>query len=75
MMSENTIVFNKDLFMTTYPPFDGECFSLWKARMNIFIEENDIDTRVTIKNGMFIPTYYINNKVVNRANFLWTGED
>lgn len=49
MMSENTIVFNKVLFMTTHPPFDGERFNLWKARMDIFIEANDIDMRVTIK--------------------------
>lgn len=34
--------FNKGLLINTPPLFDGKMFELWKARMEFFVEANDL---------------------------------
>lgn len=65
MMTTNTSsVFNKGIFVNVHPLFNDERFELWKTRMNFFEMWN------FIINGLFIPSYYIDNKVVNNLDNL-----
>lgn len=61
--------------MNAHPPFDGEMFDLWKARMKIFIEAYDFEMWDCVINGPFFPTNCINNKVVHKPYNLWTKSD
>lgn len=73
MMPANTFVFNKGLFMNTPPPFDGEIFELWKMGFETFIKVNDFEMWDMLINGQFIPTFFFDDKVVNKLDFHWTG--
>lgn len=75
MTIANTYVFNKCLLLNTPPPFDGERFESWKARMKFFVEENDFEMWEFFINGTFILSYCIDNKVVHKPDFIWTKED
>lgn len=44
MMTANTFVFNKDIFINTPPHFDGEKFELWKEIFDIFIKVTYFET-------------------------------
>lgn len=53
-MTKNTSsIFNKDIFINAPPPFDGERFHSWKAKMKIFVEANDFEIWVVIS-GPFL---------------------
>lgn len=52
-----------------------KCFELWEARFKILIKENDFETWDILTIIPFILTFPINNKIVNKSGFHWTGED
>lgn len=60
--------FNLKTFLNTHPPFVNERFDIWKSRMKIFTEANKFELWNIVINDSFTPTYYVNNKLLNKLN-------
>lgn len=67
-MTTYAYAFNMGHFMNTPSPFDGD-------RFEIFIKEIYFEVWDILINGLFIPTFTLNDKVVNKSDFHWTKED
>lgn len=63
MIADTYFVFNKGYFINTPQSFNDERFDLQKAIIKLFVEANGFETWYFIINGLFIPTYYIDNKI------------
>lgn len=74
-MTTYAYAFNTGHFMNTPSPFDCDRFELWKDRFEIFIKEIYFEVWNILINGLFIPTFSLNDKVVNKSDFHWTKED
>lgn len=46
--------FNKGLLINTPPLFDGKMFELWKARMEFFVEANDLKCGILLSTSLFL---------------------
>lgn len=55
--------------------FDGERYIIWKTRMRIFLEANELDLWGYIVNDHFILTHLIDNKVVHKPKYFWTTDE
>lgn len=42
------------------PSFTGECYGIWKIRMQFFLEAQYVEVWDAVKNGHLIPTTIIN---------------
>lgn len=63
---------NKSLPFNKSPLFDGEKYIIWNVRKKIHLEVIDLDLLDYILDDPFVPTYFINNEVVNKPRDLWT---
>lgn len=50
-------------------------FELWKAIFKKIIQKFDFSLCETIINTLFLSTHLINDKVVDKSNFLWTTKE
>lgn len=69
------ISYNKRAFLKTPHGFNGDRHELWKGRIRIFIQCINFELWETIINGQFIPAHHVNDKVIDKTDFLWTKED
>ena len=65
---------NKISFLNTPPLFNYSIFYIWQDRFKMFIQSINHELWETI-NDMFIPTYQVNGKVVDKLDSLWTKEE
>lgn len=57
------------------PFFNGEAYSYWRDRMRIHVQGIAFEIWETIENGPFIPTYLVNDKVVEKPRSMWTEDE
>lgn len=66
----SNIVFNKRNFLNIHPLFNNDRFELWKTGFKILIKSFDFELWEKITNGSFILNHHLNDKVVNKPDFL-----
>ena len=63
-MGSKQITFNLGATFNRHPLFEGEQFSFWQKRMEIFIQSIDLGAWNVIVKGPFIPTKELNSVLV-----------
>lgn len=68
------MTFDKRTFINTPPLFNDTRFNIWQARFRNFLQIINHELWETIINSLFILTYQVNGKVVDKPDFLWTKD-
>jgi len=63
-MGSKQITIKEDASLNRPPLFDGEHFSFWQKRMEIFIQSIDPGAWNAIIKGLFIPTKELNGELI-----------
>ena len=63
-MSAKQITFKEGASLNRPPLFEGEHFSFWQARMQIFIQSTDPGAWIAVQNGPHIPVKMVDGKEV-----------
>ena len=63
-MNSRQITFKEGASLNRLPLFEGEHFSFWQARMQIFIQSTDLGAWNVMLNGPHIPTKTFDGKEV-----------
>jgi len=74
-MASKNFLFPEGNSINRSPIFNGEGYHYWKTRMQIFIEEIDLNIWEAIKVGPYVPTMVAGNAMIEKPREEWTEDE